>query len=157
MDAMKRFLAAIGLLVLIGLGACHSNQGGKVLISRTFPTFSWERFDFVEKHMELKKPVTYDLVLNVTFGPDYPFDYFAMAFTVFDDEGHPLRAKSYQFSLKNREGLWKSELSDGVYRFSFPINNELTLNEPGKYTFQIENRMPITPLLGIHEISLVEK
>ena len=154
---MKRFLLVLGLIGAIGFNACHSNKDGNVLVSRVFPTSSWERFDFVEKVVELKKTTTYDLVLNATFGPDYPFDYFAMAFAVFDDEDNPLRAKNYQFSLKDRDGTWKSELTEGVYHFTFPINNELTLNEPGKYKFQIENRMPITPLLDIKEISLIDK
>ena len=154
---MKRILLVLSLFGLIGFSSCHSNKDGNVLVSRVFPTSSWERFDFVEKVIEIKKPVSYDLVLSATFGPDYPFDYFAMSFAVFDDEEHPLRAKNYQFSLKDRNGSWKSELTEKGYQFTFPINNELTLNEPGKYRFQIENRMPITPLLDIKEISLIDK
>lgn len=154
---MKRIFLFLVLSGLLGFSACHSNRDGNVLVSRVFPTSSWERFDFVEKEFEIKKPVSYDLELSVVFGPDYPFNYFAMSFAVFDDESHPLRAKNYQFSLKDRDGIWKSELSEGVYHFTFPINNELTLTEPGKYKFQIENRMPITPLLGIKEIALIEK
>lgn len=151
---MRKFVL---VLCLIGLVACHSNRNGNVLISRNFPTLSWERFDFLEETMDLKKPVSYDLVLTATFTPEYPFDYFEMAFTVFDDHDHPLRSKNYQFKLKDREGVWKSELVDGEYRFTFPVNSALMLNEPGKYKFQIENRMPITPLLGIKEIKLIDK
>ena len=145
------------VLSLIGLIACHSNRNGNVLISRTFPTSSWERFDFLEETFELKKPVSYDLVLSATFSPEYPFNYFEMAFTVFDEHDHPLRGKNYQFNLKDRDGVWKSELTEGEYHFTFPVNSALTLNEPGKYKFQIENRMPITPLLGIKEIKLIDK
>lgn len=154
---MKKIVLILSLIGLIGFSACHSNKDGNVLISRTFPTYSWERFDFVEKTFEFKKPVSYDLVLTATFTPDYPFNYFEIAFTVFDDHDHPLRAKNYQFSVKDREGVWKSELGEDGYRFTFPINSELTLNEPGKYKFQIENRMPITPLLGIKELMLIDK
>ena len=154
---MKKIVLVLCLIGLLGFSACQPNKNGNVLISRTFPTNSWERFDFVEKTFELKKPVSYDLVLTAAFTPDYPFNYFEIAFTVFDDHDHPLRAKNYQFSLKDREGSWKSELGEDGYRFSFPINSDLTLNEPGKYKFQIENRMPITPLLGIKEIQLIDK
>ena len=153
---MKRIVFILGLIGLIGFCACHSNQKGKALISRTFPTHAWERFDFVEQNFDLKKPVSYDLSVSATFGPEYPFDYFAMAFTVFDNEEHPLRSKNYQFTLKDRDGTWKSECVDGVYHFIFPINNAMTLNEPGRYKFQIENRMPITPLLDIREIILFD-
>ena len=151
---MKKFVL---VLSLIGLVACHSNRNGNVLISREFPTLSWERFDFLEETVELKKPVSYDLVLSTTFTPEYPFDYFEIAFTVFDDHDHPLRGKNYQFKVKDRDGVWKSELVENEYHFTFPINSALTLNEPGKYKLQIENRMPITPLLGIKKIQLIDK
>ena len=105
----------------------------------------------------MKKPMSYDLVLSATFTPEDPFDYFEIAFTVFDNHDHPLRAKNYQFKLKDRDGIWNSELVEGEYRFTFPINSALTLNEPGQYKFQIENRMPITPLLGIKEVKLIDK
>lgn len=151
---MKKFVL---VLSLIGLVACHSNRNGNVLISREFPTLSWERFDFLEETVELKKPVSYDLVLSTTFTPEYPFDYFEIAFTVFDDHDHPLRGKNYQFKVKDRDGVWKSELVENEYHFTFPINSAMTLNEPGKYKLQIENRMPITPLLGIKKIQLIDK
>ena len=157
MLSMKRLFVFLVFVGLVGFSACHSNRKGNVLVSRTFPTSSWERFDFVERDLEVKKSVSYDLVLTATFAPEYPFDYFEMCFTVFDEEDHPLRAKNYRFPIKDRNGSWKSELSENGYCFTFPVNNDLTLNEPGKYKIQIENRMPITPLLGIKEISLVEK
>lgn len=157
MDYMKRVFIVLGLIGLLGLHACHSKKEGNVLISRTFQTYNWERFDFLEQEIEIGKPTTYDLSLDATFNSDYPFDYFAMVFTVFDEENHPLRSRSYQFKLKDRNGTWLSECTNGVYRFRFPINNELTLNESGRYLFQIENRMPITPLAGVVEIVLTNQ
>lgn len=154
---MKRVLIVLGLIGLLGLSACHSKNEGNVLISRAFLTNCWERFDFLECSVELEKPTTYNLSLDASFNPDYPFDYFAMVFTVFDEENHPLRSRSYQFKLKDRNGLWLSECTDGVYRYNFLINNELSLNESGKYLFQIENRMPITPLMGVVEIALTNQ
>lgn len=154
---MKRVLLILGVLVLVGLSSCHSNMRNKVLLSREFPTMSWERFDYVKNTMEIDKPVCYNLELDVTFDASYSYNYFSMSFAVFDKSGNPLRAKDYQFNLKDRDGIWKSDLVEGQYHFRFPINNELTLNEPDTYTFQLENRMPITPLLGIKEISLISK
>lgn len=154
---MKRFLLYLCLIGWVGFSACNSNRSENMLILRTFPTLYWERFDYIEKNIEVKKPATYDLTLNATFAPEYPFDYFEICFTVFDEERHPMRGKNYRFSIKDRNGDWKSELTENGYCFTFPINSELMLNEPGKYIFQIENRMPITPLLGIKELSLVDK
>ena len=154
---MKRFWLILSVFALAGLVSCHQDQQGNVMVSREFPTLSWERFDFVKSTVELEKPVTYNLELEATFDESYPYDYFSMTFAVFDPTGHPLRARDYKFILKDREGLWKSESDEGLYHFRFPINNELSLNEPGSYTFQVENHMPITPLTGIQEIKIINK
>ena len=154
---MKKLFFVLGVLVLFGMGSCQRNQTGNVLVSREFPTLSWERFDFVENTLVLDKPVSYDLDLEVVFDNSYTYNYFSVVFAVFDSSNEPLRAKEYKFTLKDRDGQWKSEMEDGQYRFRFPINSELTLNEPGAYTFQLENHMPITPLVGIKHISIISK
>lgn len=150
-------MLVFGVLILLGLGSCHTDPNRNVLVSRTFPTASWERFDYVENIVTLNKPATYDLDLVAVFDDTYPFNHFAVVFTVFDDAGNPLRSKNYKFNIKDRDGNWKSEAAEGLYHFRFPLNNELTMNEPGAYTFQIENHMPITPLLGIRELSIISK
>ena len=152
---MKRLLHVLWVFILLGLGSCHTNQSGNVLVTRSFPTSSWERFDFVENTIVLSKPVSYNLDLDVLFDDSYTFNYFSVVFTVFDDQEHPLRTKEYKFNIKDRDGQWKSEKVDGKYHFRFPINSALTMNEPGTYVFQLENHMPITPLLGINEISVI--
>lgn len=151
---MRRFLLVIGV-VLLGLSSCNSSKKEKALLSRSFPTSNWERFDFVKTDINLTKAVTYDLILNATFDPSYPHSYLSVVFSIFDADGNPFRTKGYKFYLKEKDGSWKSTLIDGSYHFSFPINSELSINEPGKYTFQLENRMPITPLSGIHSIEIV--
>lgn len=154
---MRRVLLFFGVLVLFSLGSCHTDLDRNVLVSREFPTGSWERFDYVENVITLDKPVSYDLNLEAVFDDSYTFNYFAMVFTLFDQAGNPLRSKNYKFSIKDRNGSWKSESTDGLYHFCFPLNNELSINEPGTYKFQIENHMPITPLIGIREISIINK
>ena len=154
---MKRIsLLVLGIALAIGFCSCGSGSRDKALLHRDFPTLSWERFDFVKENIEIKKATTYDLVLSVAFDPSYPYDNLSVVFTVFDAYGNPFRTKAYQFRLKEKDGSWKSTLVDGCYHFTFPLNNELTLNEPGTYCFQLENRMPITPLYGIKEISVIK-
>ena len=152
---MKRVLLIFGLIALIGLSSCRNSNKGKVLITREFPTASWERFDFVERTIVLDEPTTYNLDLEAWFDDSYTYDYFSASFTVFDAEGNPLRSRDYKFTLKDRNGTWKSESVDGRYHFRFPINNALAINEPGKYVFQLQNYMPITPLVGIREVSII--
>lgn len=149
---MRKFLLIFGI-ILIGFNSC--NKKGDVILSRNFPTSSWERFDFIKAKIDIKKPVTYNLVLNVTFDPSYTYDCISLAFTIFDSNDNPYRTKGYRFYVKEKDGSWKSVLTDGCYHFSFPINNELTINEPGTYNFQLESLMPITPTTGIKYIEIV--
>lgn len=154
---MKRFLFCLGLLILFGMTSCHSKKEGKALLSRDFPTYSWERFDYISDQITIKQPTTFDLSMVVTFDPSYAYDQLTVVFTVFDTDDTPLRSKNYRFLLKDVNGEWKSELKDGGYTFTLPINSQLSLNEPGSYKFQLENRMPITPLAGIRKIALINQ
>lgn len=154
---MKRGLLVLSVVCLISLFSCDSNKKGDKLLSRSFPTSSWERFDFIKNDIEIKKPVTYDLAMTATFEPTYSQDVISVIFTVFDADERPFRTKGYKFRVKDGYGNWNSELKNGCYHFTFPINSELTINEPGTYRFQLENRMPITPLTGIREIAIINK
>lgn len=115
----------------------------------------WERFDFVTSELDIKKPTTYDLSLSVSFDPAYAYNHFSVVFTIFDNEGNPFRSKSYKYMVKDVEGNWKSTLENGHYHFTFPINSELSINEPGHYKCQLESHMPITPLMGVKEVAII--
>lgn len=145
------------LFFVLGMASCHSERSGNALLSRTFKSNGWERFDFITQQVELKRPTTYNLNMEATFSPTYAYDHLTVVFTVFDANDNPLRSKNYQFRLKDADGQWKSELKEGGYTFLLPINSELSLNEPGTYTFQLENRMPITPLEGVQKIAIVNQ
>ena len=119
---MKRVLLVFGALILFGLSSCHNDPTENVLVSREFPTSSWERFDYVENTVTLNKPVTYNAELDALFDDTYTFNYFEVVFTVFDKAGNPLRSKIYKFTLKSRDGTWKSDPEDGVYHFRFLLN-----------------------------------
>ena len=149
---MRKYLLIIGV-ILMGLSSCNKN--GDAFLSRTFPTASWERFDFIKADIVIKKPVTYNLILDVTFDPTYPYDCISLVFSIFDSNENPFRTKGYRFYVKEKDGSWKSTLTDGLYHFTFPINSELSINEPGTYNFQFESRMPITPVIGIHSIKVI--
>lgn len=154
LSLMKRLLLVFGLICVAGLYSCSIGDKDKHLLVRSFPTLSWERFDYVENKIEIQKPNTYNLILNASFDPSYTYDYFSVVFSVFDGKGDLIRSRNYKFRLKEKDGSWKSTLTEGAYHFTFPINSELTINDPGVYLFQLENRMPTTPLYGIKEISI---
>lgn len=154
---MKKFAVLFGLFFLIAFGSCNTQKGETVLLTRDFSSKGWERFDFITDGYEVKKPITLNLSMIASFEPSYMFDYLSVVFTVFDSEDQPIRSKSYKFNLKDKDGTWKSELKDGCYTFTLPINSEMAFNEPAIYKLQLENRMPITPLAGIHHVSIVAK
>lgn len=149
---MKKVLVFISLVALF---ACGSTPNNKTILTQTFDASGWERFSPVYSDMEISEPTTYDLSLKVGFTTDYSDKDFNVVFTVFDSEGTPYRAKSYSFRLKDNDGSWKSECKGGIYEFEFPINSSLSIGDPGKYRFQLDSRMPITPLLGIHKLELI--
>lgn len=152
---MKRFLLIIGVCCLLGLSGCERSKGGNTLLSRSFTPTGWERFDFVKNELDIKKPTTYDLSLEVSFDSTYAYNYFSVVFSIFDNEGNPFRSKSYKFWVKDPDGSWKSTLADGSYHFTFPVNKELSINEPGIYHCQLESHMPITPLLGVKKVAII--
>ena len=143
------------VLFCLGLIGCKQEKTDGDLIHRTFYETTWERFDYLYNVVEIDDKTTYNLSMKISFTDDYPYDDFSMVFTVFTDEGVPYRSKAYKYRLKDPEGHWNSELIDGCYTFDLPVNKNFCITDPGKYRFQIEYRMPITPLVGVKELTLL--
>lgn len=143
------------LITLFALVSCGDSSKNNIILSQTFDATGWEKFSPVYSDVEVTRPVTYDLSLKVAFSENYSNRDFDVVFTVFDASDMPMRAKAYSFRLKDNDGNWKSEKKDGVYEFDFPINKSLSITDSGKYRFQIDSRMPITPLLGIVKLELI--
>lgn len=135
--------------------SCHRSAKDDIVIQRSFFGDTWERFDYVRNDVEIKTETTYDLSLRISFTEDYPYDYIDLIFTVFTENGERYRSKEYKPKLKDAEGHWSSELEDGTYTFELPINKQLSISDPGIYHFQIEQKMPKTPLVGVRELTLL--
>lgn len=153
---MKHIKLLSFVLGVFFLCSCNggSTKTDRTILSREFMSDVWERFDFVKNNIEIEKETTYNLSMDISFTEAYKYKDFSMVFSVFDAYGNPYRCKDYKFSLKDSDGNWKSELIDGCYTFNLPINSALSLTDPGKYMFQIEYRMPITPLEGVRSLKL---
>lgn len=152
---MKKIVLIVGcLLCLFG---CVQKEENKVVLHREFYETLWERFDYVQDSIDVKAETTYDLSLKIAFTDDYSYKDFSMVFTVFSSDGEPYRSKTYKFNLKDDEGNWNVEKVDGCHTFVLPINKSLRISEVGTYIFQIENRMPITPLVGVKELTLLNE
>lgn len=152
---MRKLSFFIVLTLLVGFCACNSKESNKLIIQRDFYQTVWERFDYVQNTINIEKETTFDLSMDISFTNDYPYNDFSMVFSVFDSFGNPYRSKEYKFNLKDEEGHWKSQLKDGCYTFNLPINKALQISEAGTYRFQIEYHMPITPIVGVKQLTLV--
>lgn len=155
MDSLKmKRCILIALAFCLPFIGCRQQQNDGTLIHREFYQTVWERFDFVSNTIEISEPTTFDLGLSIGFTENYPYENISLVFTVFTADNTPYRSKGYKFRVKDKEGHWNSELIDGCYTFELPINKALQLTEPGKYRFQIEQTMPVTPLVGVTELTL---
>ena len=155
LSEMKRHILIAMAFCLILMGCSRHQNDGTVLHREFFQTV-WERFDFVSNSIEINEPTTFDLALSISFAENYPYENISLVFTVFTEDNTPYRSKGYKFRVKDNEGNWNSELVDGSYTFELPINKSLQLNEAGKYRFQIEQTMPVTPLVGVLELTLFD-
>ena len=150
---MKK-IVLIGCLILCLFG-CSQQEKDTTVLHREFFDTMWERFDYVQDSIDIKSETSFDLNLKIAFTDNYTYNDFSMVFTVFTSDGEPYRSKGYKFNLKDKEGNWNVENKEGCYTFVLPINKDLRIVDAGTYTFQIENRMPITPLVGVKELTLM--
>ena len=154
---MNNTLPILMVLAMFVLPACSEKTDDGIVLHRSFHNDTWERFDYVFDSVELKSEKTYDLSMRIGFTDAYAYDDFSMVFTVFDASGNPYRARGYKFKLKDSEGNWNAQPTDGCYTFVLPINKELRIAEPGTYRFQVEYRMPKTPITGVRELTLFDE
>ena len=143
------------LALFLCLFRCGQQVNNKELMQRSFYETIWERFDYVTADVNITKATTYDLSLRLSFTDDYPYNDISLIFTVFDEKGNPYRSKGYKFNLKDDEGHWNVEKVDGCYSYTLPINKQLMISDPGKYQFRVEQKMPITPVVGVKELKLL--
>ena len=151
---MKRFFMVV-MVVCMALTGCRQQEQNKEVLHREFYNTVWERFDYVRNEVDVATATTYNLNLQISFTDDYAYNDFSMIFTVFDSNENPYRTKGYKFKLKDEEGNWNVEKKDGCYTFTLPINKQLPISDPGKYQFVVEQRMPITPVVGVKELVLL--
>lgn len=147
-----RILVLAFFLCLMG---CGQQEKDKVVLQRSFYGNLWERFDYVKNDVTITQATTYDLSLRISFTDEYEYQDISLVFTVFDEHGNPYRAKGYKFNLKDKEDHWNVEKVDGCYTYTLPINKRLTIVDPGKYQFRLEQKMPITPVIGVKELTII--
>jgi len=148
------------IIIALCFASCSDSQN-YVVLSKDFDGEKWGRFDFVVADFDVLKPMTVDLVMEVTLSDDFPNVYpfykndgdFPFCMDIEFPDGN-YRAKEYRYSLKDKDGNWKSEKTDGYYHFSMSLINELNIKESGVCKFKIENKYSKDPLYGIKNMTV---
>lgn len=157
-----RYTLGLLLGLFIALSSC-SNKHDNILITKDFNNEQWSRFDYLHGDFNVSKaPIKYDIVMEVTVSEVFPNVYktyqdesvLAFNLTIVNPENNGSRSKNYSFNLKDKDGNWKADNTDGYYHFKLPIMAGMTFTEKGSYTFKIENKYPKDPLYGIKNLTL---
>ena len=106
--------------------------------------------------------MTADLVLEIEVSDVYPNvyphhdpndDIFTIGMSIKSPDGSR-RIREYNYRLKDNEGNFKAEKTDGYYHYSLPLISEMSFSEKGDYVFRIENKYSKDPLYGIKSLKI---
>ena len=155
------FKAIAMMIVALAIGSCSDKQD-TIVLSKDFVGEEWGRFDLLKVDYDiLKAPATVDVIMELTVSEDfpnvYPFykndkDMLFCMLVEFPDGSH--RVRDYKYPLKDRDGNWKSEKTDGYYHFKFMLISELYISESGICKFTVENKYSKDPLYGIKNMTI---
>lgn len=158
-----RFFLGMLLTIVVGLTSCSDKHNDDIVISKHFDNAEWSRFDYLNGEVDIKKaPAKYDIVMEVAVTDIFPNIYtshqdnstLSFNLTIFNPDNNGRRSRDYNFNLKDKDGNWKSEKTNGCYIFKLPVINEMTFTDEGTYKFKIENKYSKDPLQGIQSLTL---
>lgn len=157
-----RFILGLLTATLIGLSSCSSKHND-IVINKDFSNEVWSRFDYLYGDFNVKKsPAEYDVVMEVAVSDIFPNIYenhqdnstLSVNLTIVNPDNGGTRSRNYNFNLKDKDGNWKAEKTDGYYIFKLPMIGEMTFTEEGTYQFQLENKYSKDPLYGIKSLTI---
>ena len=161
----NRLSIFIALIIMVfGLSSCSEKQDNTVVF-RDFSGEQWGRFDYLEADYNVvKAPMTADLVMELEVSDVYPNIYpyhgdndgnFVITLSINAPDGSQ-RSREFSFRLKDKDGNFKSEKTEGYYHFELPLINGMSFNEKGEYHFKIENKYSKDPLYGIKSLRIIK-
>ncbi|MFO7722062.1 MAG: gliding motility lipoprotein GldH [Bacteroidales bacterium] len=145
------------MTVLAFFAVTSCNQGTILKERHKFENNTWKRInDDIRYEVEItdvKKQ--YDLTIPIRHASFYPYQYLEIAFNIYSPSGQ----ESYSVKkiyLKDPEGNWKGKGMGDIWDFDYKLFEDYTFNEPGKYTFEMQNLTGNNLFLpGIMEIGLI--
>ena len=133
-------------LALITLVSCDSST-----IYDESENATWSETDTLYAKFEVKDTTRYHSVfLNSRFSSEYKFSniYFKV---ILDGPGNQRIERVRGFEVTDKAGKWLGSGFGSLYGYAFPIFEDLSLKQNGKYKVRIVPYMRIPDLNGIHD------
>ena len=161
----ERLWNFVALMVFALVMVSCTEKQDSVVLSKDFQGETWGRFDYLEAtYNVVKAPMTADVVMDIAVTDVYPNIYpyhedddgtFVITLSINAPDGSQ-RSREFTFRLKDRNGNFKSEKTEGYYHFELPLINGMSFSEKGEYHFKVENKYSKDPLYGVKSLRIIK-
>jgi len=143
------------LFTLWQLAACNNKQA--IEVDHVFPENAWNRFDLIDLEAFIDNiDASYDLYLHIKHDSTYPFDSLYINIAMYLSSGE-IRVNEYTFDIKDENGDFLSQLTDGKGDLSFLLREDFYFSEAGIFRVEIECLIPRVEIKGIQNIGIILK
>ncbi|WP_418698128.1 gliding motility lipoprotein GldH [Bacteroides sp.] len=140
------------LFVASALGACDKQTVYHAF--QSLPTEGWQRKDTLCFSAEISDSLTYyKLSVEIRNRNNYPYQNISLSVSCDAPDAQSLLADTLQFTLADKEGIWKGDGWGGLYQSSFPAGS-VRIGKPGIYLFKIAYTLPDEILHGVNDIGI---
>lgn len=140
------------LFVASVLSACDKQAVYHVF--QSLPTEGWQRKDTLCFSAEIPDSLTYyKLSVEIRNRNNYPYQNISLSVSYDTPDVQALPADTLQFTLADKEGIWKGDGWGGLYQSAFPAGS-VRIGKPGIYLFKIAYILPDETLRGINDIGI---
>jgi gliding motility-associated lipoprotein GldH len=154
---MSKYLNAMGIMLFIMFIFTNCKKEYPVEVYHTFQGNKWSRFEKIALEIPVEKTNTYyDLYLYMQYDSTYPFDNLYIN-VVMDLPSGETRIREYDFEMKEPNGSFKSEFTDGKGEIIFSLRKEIKFNETGTCLIEIEDLIPRIEITGIYRLGILLK
>ncbi len=148
---MEKKLFILMLLVL-GLFACNNNKVFEQ--HQKIDNNTWNRFKSLKFNAKIEKAGNYDIFVAIRHANYYEYKNLNIDFAMYSTTGED-RIKPLQLMLRDEENNFVGKGAGDIWDFSFPVFENIALDDSANYRFEIDNVMPIYELPGIMEVGII--
>jgi len=150
---MKKLLAII--LIVLTLVSCDPE--GRIFSENKELSagLQWEKKDVIEFSVPVEDiGSTYDLSLAFRYAEGYQFDVAKVKVTQIDPSGNEL-VEEYDLKIRDKNGDYIGDPALDIWDSEHLVEEDVTFNKSGTYTYKIEHIMPSDPLHFAMELGLI--